>query len=162
MARFRLNQDCMNPILAAGVSSIAGQLVSRLTGGTPTNPASHSATSFKQTLAGILNPGAPATNSASELKQKLLESPEVRDALRNLDLTQITSLELTSNGTLAAVSPRGRVEIALSEGTKTVARNLFTQEALNRATKLAADSGAHGISPQTPVSIALPTSARKV
>jgi hypothetical protein len=80
----------------------------------------------------------------------------VRDALKNLDLTQVTSLELSPNGTLVAVSPRGRVEIALSEGSKTLARNLFTQEALNRAAKLATESGAHGINAQTPVSIALP------
>ena len=150
----------MNPILVAGARALAGRLVNHFSGGTPATPVAQPASSFKQTLAGILDQNAPTASAASELKQRLLNSPEVRDALKNLDLTQVTSLELSPNGTLAAVSPRGRVEIALSEGSKTLARNLFTQEALNRAAKLATEPGAHGINPQitaqTPVSIALP------
>ena len=146
----------MNPILVAGASALAGLLVNHFSGGTPASPAAQPATSFKQTLSSILDQNAPTAGVTSELKQRLLDSPEVRDALKNLDLTQVTSLELSPNGTLVAVSPRGRVEITLSEGSKTLARNLFTQEALNRAAKLATESGAHGINAQTPVSIALP------
>lgn len=152
----------MNPILAAGVSSIAGRLVSHISGGKPAAPVAQPTASFKQTLSGMLVPSAPAVGAAPDLKQRLLESPEVRDALKNLDLTQVTSLELSSSGALVAISPRGRVEIALSEGTKTVARNLFTQEALNRAAKLATDTGSLGINPQSPVSIALPVAGQKV
>jgi hypothetical protein len=146
----------MNPILLAGVSTLASRLVSRLPIGAPSAPASPHSTSFKQTLAGLAPREESVAGVASDLKQRLFASPEVRDALKNLDLTQVTSLELTPNGNLTAVSPRGRVEIALSEGTKTIARNLFTQEALNRATKLAAEAVTLNVNPQTPVSIAIP------
>jgi hypothetical protein len=148
----------MNPLLIAGVGTLTNRLVDRFSqdgpaGAVPAQGAN--STSFSKTLASVMQQGTfpPST----DLQQRLLSCPEVRDALKHVDPTKVTSLELSPNGTLATVSPRGRIEIPLSEESKAIARNLFTQESMSRSARLASDSST--ANPQSPISIALPVSA---
>ncbi len=148
----------MNPLLIAGVGTLTNRLVDRFSqdgpaGAIPTQGVSDS--TFSKTLANAMQQSG-GTPSA-DLQQRLLSCPEVRDALSHVDPTKVTSLELSPNGTLATVSPRGRVEIPLSEESQAIARNLFTQESMSRSTRLASDSSTGN--PQSPISIALPVSA---
>ena len=147
----------MNPILVAGVSTLASQLADRVLGNGPSPSRSAGPTmSFRKALESTKDSNISSVGSISDLRQKLLETPEVRDALKQVDLTQVSSLELSQNGSLSIVSTRGQVEIPLSEGSRTIARHLFTQEALNRSAKLETAQSVAAMQIQSPVRIALP------
>ena len=125
----------MYPLLISAVSSIASSLIEKLAASAQTKvaaPAENFAAVLEKSAA--VRAGSPGSGDTqiAALRQRLLDSPEVRTLLASADPAKQPALSLSADGTLTARSADGRTtNILLSPESAATARELVALSNVN-------------------------------
>jgi hypothetical protein len=135
----------MTPLILAGATSVANYLASKSQSGLASSPSSLrpaiGAESFDAVLRGVQRaPGRVISGEArgQNFERQLLSAPEVKEALRACGHSAV--IKINQEGDVFLESVGGRKVVAISEGSRELARQVFLAKA-GRSAEIAQVAG---------------------
>jgi hypothetical protein len=149
----------MTPLLVAGAASVAGELVSRLAGAVNSSGKSAVPSSgargrgFDHALFQAAGKGLEQ-RQLEELRERVLQIPEVSQALSSQPVGAVTAAEVRADGSVAISTTRGPLEIAVSAESRALLQQAYRSMAAMGAPG-SAPVGALGSLGSAPIGAAL-------
>ena len=118
----------MYPLLVSAISAIASNVIDRMAASAQSKvaaPAANFATVLEKSAAARTGSTTGGDSQVAALRQRLLDSPEVRTLLSSADPAKQPALSIAADGTLTARAADGRATtVLLSPESAAVARQL--------------------------------------
>jgi hypothetical protein len=124
----------MIPIVASGAASLAGVLISKAAG--HASSAAGNVTvdpkEFERTLnkAGGARERQAADHQATDLRQRLMQRPELEAAIYNQPAGSVSGVEIRADGSLSLRTANGPVAVQLGSASRELAQSLYAVSAV--------------------------------
>jgi hypothetical protein len=145
----------MNPIVASGAASLAGVLINKVSGhsSSPSGNVLLEPKEFERALnkAGGSRDRQSVQHQAADLRQKLMQRPEVEAAIYSQPPGSVTGLELRADGSLSLRTNAGPVAVQMGSATRELAQAVYSASAVQAVGGGGAANGA----PQAPLLLPL-------
>jgi len=136
----------MNPIVASGAASLAGVLIRKVSGhsSSPSGNVMLEPKEFERALnkAGGSRERQAGQQQVADLRQRLMQRPEVEAAIYSQPPGSVTGLELRPDGSLFLRTSAGPVAVQLGSATRELAQAVYSASAVQAAAGVAAANSA--------------------
>lgn len=136
----------MNPIVASGAASLVGVLVNKVSGhsSSPSGNILLEPKEFERALnkAGGSRERHALQQQVADLRQRLMQRPEVEAAIYSQPPGSVTGLELHQDGSLSLRTNAGPVSVQLGSATRELAQAVYSASAVQAATGIATANSA--------------------
>jgi hypothetical protein len=124
----------MNPIVASGAASLAGVLINKISGhsSSPSGNVLLDPKEFERALnkAGGSKERQALQHQAADLRQRLMQRPEVEAAIYSQAPGSVSGLEVRADGSLSLRTSSGVVAVQLGSASRELAQSLYSVSAV--------------------------------
>jgi len=124
----------MIPIVASSAASLAGVLISKAAGhaSSSTGNVSVDPKEFERALnkAGGPRDRQSVDQQASDLRQRLMQRPELESAIYNQPAGSVSGVEIRGDGSLSLQTSKGPVAVQLGSASRELAQSLYAVSAV--------------------------------